>query len=477
MAYSSYLNLDLKSTSESDAAKTKIVVLSKPDQLDDLQLSEALQEKIKRVFKQGKDEVITHFGDELKFVVISQTDAIEPNQMMGVSLYEALAKEEALSTEIKALQLDPRSQNAFLEGLILGSYSFDPYINQDKKDQLEVFVPTVICPEEDLKKTVNLCEGVALTRTVVNEPTNELDSLKFSERITEAGEKFGFNTTVLHKNEIEELGMGGLLAVNQGSDVPPTFNILHYKPKNPVNKKPLVFVGKGVTFDTGGYSLKISGSMSTMKADMGGGGSVLGIMAAVAKNELPYEVVGLIPSTDNKINGKALLVDDIIKISDGTTVEIQNTDAEGRLIMSDALAYAKKYNPELVIDMATLTGAAAAVTGPYGVAMAGNTQSEMDKMTKSGHNTYERVVQFPLWQEFRDLLDSEVADIKNVGGKVGGASIAGKFLEHFTDYNWMHLDIAGAAFISKKHGAKPSGATGTGVRLVYDFIKNASEQS
>src|SRR5690554_1322310 len=436
----------------------------------------SLSKKIAAAFDDKKDEVITSFAASETYWVIATSSDSEQNRKLGISLYKALAKE---SSEISILEglnsLTDKSKNSFLEGLLMGSYKFNPYLKKKENKEVKVYVSNDEFSETSLTQVTNLINGVALTRTLVNEPPNKLDSVMFSERITEAGKKYGFDVEVLQKDKIVELGMGGLLGVNQGSEVPPTFNIMTYKPKNASNKQPLVLVGKGVTFDTGGYSLKTGGHMSTMKSDMGGAATVAGIMAAVAKNELPYYVIGLVPATDNKIDGKALLVDDVITMMDGTTVEIQNTDAEGRLILADALSYAKQYKPELVVDMATLTGAAAAITGPFGIAMAGNKQEKMDELKQAGENTYERLIQLPFWKEFEELLKSDVADLKNIGGPVGGASTAGKFLEHFTDYDWIHLDIAGPAFLKDAQGSNPSGGTGVGVRLLYDFIKTRTE--
>ena len=211
--------------------------------------------------------------------------------------------------------------------------------------------------------------------------------------------------------------------------------------------------------------------MSGMKGDMAGGAAVLGTIMALALNKVPYHVIGLVPATDNKISANALVVDDVITMYDGTTVEVQNTDAEGRLVLADALSYAKQFNPELVIDLATLTGAASAITGPYGIAMMGNSKQDMDSLQQSGEFVYERLIELPFWKEFEELLKSDIADLKNVGGKTGGASVAGKFLEHFTDYNWVHLDIAGAATIDKNIGYKQAGGTACGVRLLYDYIE------
>lgn len=211
--------------------------------------------------------------------------------------------------------------------------------------------------------------------------------------------------------------------------------------------------------------------MSGMKCDMAGGAAVLGIVSAIAVNRLPYHVIGLVPATDNKISSNALVVDDVITMMDGTTVEVQNTDAEGRLVLADALTYAKKFDPELVIDMATLTGASAAITGSFGIAVLGNAQQAIDELKTVGEAVYERLVQLPLWKEYRELLKSGIADLKNIGGSIGGVSTSSLFLKHFTDYPWLHLDIAGAAFVKEAKGYRQSGATAVPVRLVYEFVK------
>lgn len=476
----SYLNLELSSynsTGEIPENSCKIVLISEVKQLEKHDSNASISKKIATAFEAQKDTVITHFGDSQSFWVVATSQDSEQNRKLGISLYKTLAKENCDISYLEGLNdLRESQKNSFLEGLLMGSYQFDSYQKKKERKELKVYISTEASSEKSIKAVTNVINGVALTRSLVNEPPNKLDSVRFSERIVEAGKKYGFKTEVLQKDRITALRMGGLLGVNQGSDVPPTFNIMTYHPKIALNKQPLVLVGKGVTFDTGGYSLKVGGSMSTMKSDMGGGATVVGIMAAVAMNKLPYYVVGLVPATDNKIDGKALLVDDVITMMDGTTVEIQNTDAEGRLILADALTYAKRYNPELVVDMATLTGAAAAITGPFGIAMAGNQQEKMDELKRSGETTYERLFQLPFWKEFEDLLKSDVADLKNIGGPVGGASTAGKFLEHFTDYDWIHLDIAGPAFLKDAKGSNPSGGTGIGVRLLYDFIKLNSEK-
>lgn len=469
------LNLELNSyNSDNEIPKnsSKITIISDVKQIEKSNLPSSLSKKISCVFEDKKDEVIATFNESTSFWVVATSEDPEQNRKLGITLFKALEKEDCNSFYMDDLTGWKEDQKtSLLEGLLLGSYSFKQYQKEKNSKELKVFVSEKIVSKARLNEISNLITGVAITRTLVNEPPSKLDSVKFAERIVQIGKDFGFETEILHKDKIKSLRMGGLLSVNMGSEIPPTFNKMIYQPKNAKNKKPLVLVGKGVTFDTGGYSLKTGGNMTSMKSDMAGAAAVVGLMAAISKNKLPYYVVGLVPSTDNKIDNNALLVDDVITMMDGTTVEVLNTDAEGRLILADALTYAKRYDPELVIDLATLTGAAAAITGPFGIAMAGNHQDKMDELKQSGENSYERIFQLPFWKEFEDLLKSDVADLKNIGGRMGGASTAGKFLEHFTDYDWIHLDIAGPAFLEEPRGLYPSGATGMGVRLLYEFIK------
>jgi leucyl aminopeptidase len=267
--------------------------------------------------------------------------------------------------------------------------------------------------------------------------------------------------------------MGGLLAVNKGSIDPPTFSILTWKPENAVNKKPFVLVGKGVVYDTGGMNIKTGNYLDNMKSDMAGAAAVAGTIYAISKAKLPIHVIGLIPATDNRANNNAYVPDDIITMHNGTTVEVKNTDAEGRLILADALSFAKKYDPELVIDLATLTGSAHAAIGDLGiVAMRKLTEEQFDQLKLSGNNVYERIVEFPLWEEYGEMIKSDIADIKNLGGREAGAITAGKFLEHFTDYPWIHLDIAGSAFLTKQDNYRGIGSTAAGVRLLFDFFNS-----
>ncbi len=285
----------------------------------------------------------------------------------------------------------------------------------------------------------------------------------------------GFRVEVLNRKKIEALRMGGLLAVNRGSVDPPAFNILEWEPEDAVNGKPVILVGKGIVFDTGGLSLKPTlKSMDYMKSDMAGAAVVATTIYAAARNKLPIHLVGLIPATDNRPDGNAYVPGDVITMFDGTTVEIKNTDAEGRLILADTLSYAKKYDPSLVIDVATLTGAATIISGPYATIAMGNSAGDIQKLEQTGNEVYERIIELPLWEEFAKSLKSSVADMNNLGSREAQTSVAGKFLEHFTDYPWIHLDIAGVAFLEEKDSYRPQGGTGIGTRLLYNFLKKCN---
>ncbi len=365
---------------------------------------------------------------------------------------------------------------AFIEGLLLGNYQFIKYFKDaGKKEnslgQVDVYAADIVDKEiEDLAIVV---EAVYHARDLVNEPLSFLTATQFSEEMKNLAAESKAKIEVFNKKKIESLKMGGLLAVNKGSIDPPTFTVLEWKPRKTVNSKPYVFVGKGVVYDTGGLSLKPSNFMEIMKCDMAGGAAVAAALYAIAKAKLPVHVIGLIPATDNRPDGNAYVPGDVITMYDGSTVEVLNTDAEGRMILADALSYAKQYDPELVINIATLTGAAARAIGPQGmVGLNTKAEAEFELLQKSGDIVNERIVEFPMWDDYKEQLKSEIADQKNIGGVDAGAITAAKFLEHFTDYPFIHLDIAGPAFLSKKDSYRSVGGTGVGVRLLFDFIKS-----
>ncbi|PKP35688.1 MAG: peptidase M17 [Bacteroidetes bacterium HGW-Bacteroidetes-17] len=364
----------------------------------------------------------------------------------------------------------------FAEGMSLGNYQFLKYFKEKTKKQnvlSEIKIISNIIDPKSVEQLNILTEANAIARTLVNEPVSYLTAEKFSEEIQQIFNETDVKVEVLNKRKIESLKMGGLLAVNKGSIDPPTFNIIEYKPENVVNQKPYVFVGKGVVYDTGGMNIKTEDHMNDMKCDMAGGAAVTGAIYAIAKAKLPVYVIGLIPATDNRTDGNAYVSGDVIYMHDGTSVEVLNTDAEGRIILADALSYAKKYEPELVIDLATLTGAAQRAIGHNGsVAMGTKSENEIKLLSESGYRVHERIVEFPFWEEYDEEIKSSIADIKNLGGPTAGAITAGKFLAHFTDYPYIHLDIAGTAFLNKKDSYRGLGGTGVGVRLLFDFIKH-----
>ena len=323
---------------------------------------------------------------------------------------------------------------------------------------------------EDLQRLLIVARAVEKCKDLVNEPYCSLNAEGLAAAFVNMSHEVGIDVEVMHKQQIEAKQMGGILAVNKGSIDPPTFTVMQYSPENAVNEKPLVLVGKGLVYDTGGLNLKPGDYMNDMKEDMAGAAVMACAMYAVAALGLPVKVVGLFPSTDNRPGGDAYASGDIVNMYDGTNVEVVNTDAEGRMILADALAYAKEFSPALVIDAATLTGAASRAIGPYGIAcVEKDAEKYMDCLCGCGEQVYERIARFPFWREYDQLIKSDIADIKNCGPAEAGMITAGKFLAYFTDYPFIHLDIAGVAMFDKKNNYTGKGATGFGVRLIVEF--------
>ncbi len=394
----------------------------------------------------------------------------------GTSIYGSLKKDKQAGACIYDLIGDKSLTLALTEGLALSSYQFDKYKTESKEDvkELTIWVASSALNQGDLDELKQVCNAVFVTRNLVNEPVSTLNVEELSETVSELGAIHGFDVEIYNKTKLETLKFGGLLGVNKGSIDPPAFHILEWKPEHAKNTKPVVLVGKGVVYDTGGINLKTHpGGLDDMKSDMGGAASVVGAFVAIASNKLPMHVIGLIPATDNRPGGNAIVPGDVLTMHNGKTVEVLNTDAEGRLILADALSYADKYDPELVIDFATLTGSAVMALGHYGTVGMGTASNEtFEELEQAGECVYERIVRFPFWEEYDELIKSEVADIKNLGGREAGAITAGKFLSHFVNHPWIHLDIAGPAFVKKEDSYRGSGASGVGVRLLYQFLKN-----
>jgi len=431
---------------------------------------------------EAKEKLITvQAYDKIDFVRILDVDEIansdkEALRKDGHTIISRLREEKVTAVSLFDLIAEKEAVIAMTEGLALSSYRFDKY-KTDEASRLKnnpiVHVATSVMSQCELHELSRLCQAVFITRDLVNEPVGTLDVAAFSEVVKALGEQHGFGVDIFNKNKLESLKFGGLLAVNKGSVDPPAFHILEWKPENATNEKPVVLVGKGVVYDTGGINLKTPpGSLDDMKSDMGGAASVVGAMVAVSSNRLPKHVVGLIPATDNRPGGNAIVPGDVLNMHNGKTVEVINTDAEGRLILADALSYSDKYDPALVIDLATLTGSAVMALGHYGTVGMGTAGDDVfDALLKAGEAVHERIVRFPFWSEYDELIKSDVADIKNLGVREAGSITAGKFLSHFIKHPWVHLDIAGPAFVKKEDSYRGKGGSGVGVRMLYEFLK------
>ncbi|MFH1443308.1 MAG: leucyl aminopeptidase [Candidatus Micrarchaeota archaeon] len=326
----------------------------------------------------------------------------------------------------------------------------------------------------NIKKTVEatqrICEAANLSRDLDNEPGNVGTPAFIAKMAEEAGKKYGFKCKVLNRADIEALKMHSFLSVAKGSVQEPKFVIMEW---NPRGRETVVLVGKGITFDSGGISLKPSKDMEKMKWDKSGACTVIGAMAAAAQLKLPQHIVALAPLTENLPSGSASKPGDVVYASNGKSIEIANTDAEGRLVLADALAYAAKYKPKAVIDFATLTGACVVALGDVCAGVMGNDEKLMEKLRKAGEKTGERVWQLPLWKEYDDKIKSDIADVKNIGMGSGdaGAITAAAFLKKFVNYPWAHVDIAGTAWNDNEKPYGIKGATGFGVRLIIEMLR------
>jgi len=434
-----------------------------------------------------REKDVAHLNQLDHHVIVSGLDSLdtpknnrlESARKAGFRLHTILNDHDVETVAVVNGGVEPEECVAFAEGLALTNYQFLKYHSdiKDTKYKLnEIQLYDDGLTDDHVEKLENLVTAVYHTRDLVNEPLSYLTALQLSAEMEKMGKEAGFLVEVFNKKKIESLKMGGLLAVNKGSVDPPTFSILTWKPEGAVNNHPIVLVGKGVVYDTGGLSLKPThDSMDYMKCDMGGAAAVAGALYAVAKNRLPVWVIGLIPATDNRPDGNAYVPGDVVTMYDGKTVEVLNTDAEGRMLLADALSYAKQYNPEVVLELSTLTGSAQMAIDKYGIVGMGNaSRTIMENLKESGDYTSERIAEFPFWDEYKEQLKSEIADLKNIGGKYAGAITAGKFLEHFTEYPYIHLDIAGPSFNKALFNYRGKGGSGVGVRILYNYLLHRS---
>ena len=366
------------------------------------------------------------------------------------------------------------------EAVTLANYVFDQYKTDAKAKLPSIEEVTIIHSGSDtaVKKAMQeaeiVCAGNILTRNLINEPPIVLTPDELANRAKKMSKKYGLKCSVFDEKHMKKLGMNAALAVGSGSSHPPRFIIVEHNPR--AKGKTIVLVGKGITFDSGGLGIKPGQSMQTMKCDMGGAATVLGIMQTIAQLKVPVHVVGLIAAAENMTGANAYRPDDIITAMNGKSIEIWHTDAEGRVTMADSLSYAAKYKPDMVIDFATLTGAAVVALGDTCAAIMGNDQPTMDKLKASGEIVFERLWQLPLYEEYCNMVKGEVADVKNLGGwhKKAGTITAGAFLKEFVPEGakWVHMDIAGTAFADEDKEYWNKGGTGFGVRLMTHFLKH-----
>ena len=368
---------------------------------------------------------------------------------------------------------------SFVTGLLLGAYQFNEFKTLER-DKIRKIEETVLLGETEqetsrigqgLERGRIISNAVCLARDLANAPSNQVTPNALAEKSREIARNQGLGIEVLDLSEAETMGMGAFVAVAKGSQEPARFIMLEYNKGKGLDT--IVLVGKGITFDSGGISIKPAERMEQMKADMSGAAAVLGAMEAASKLQLPLHLVGIIPATENLPSGKAYKPGDVLKTLSGQTVEVISTDAEGRLILSDALTYSLRYKPKAIIDLATLTGACVIALGDYVMGLFGNDEALLKRIEEASAKSGEKAWRFPLWDEYFEYIKSDVADFRNVGTRAAGAIIGGIFLSKFVEKTpWVHLDIAGPAFIEKERPYIPKGGTGVGVRLLVQLLRD-----
>ena len=450
--------------------------------------SKLLQEKInQKKFKGEKGKILNFdFFDQrlqtLKIIGLGESKNINSNDIKN-SLADVIRKSSDKEEKISILfpwELinSPEEIQSFGESARLSAYKDNRFNSKrdDKKVLKEIeFLNLNKFKNINFIETEYICEGVELARRLVAAPPNSLTPLEMSIQASKIAKDHGLEIKILEKNECEDLGMGAYLAVAKGSDLEPKFIHLTLKSKSPVKEK-IALVGKGLTFDSGGYNLKVGASqIEMMKYDMGGSAAVLGAAKALgAIKPDGLEIHFIVAACENMINGSAVHPGDVIKASNGKTIEINNTDAEGRLTLADALTYASNLKPDSIIDLATLTGAIVVALGNDVAGFWTNNNMMARDLKTASSQAGEELWQMPLQKSYKDGLKSHIADMKNTGPRAGGSITAALFLEEFFDKNikWAHIDIAGTCWTDKNKGIHPSGATGYGVKTLVQWIKN-----
>ena len=414
--------------------------------------------------------------DEFDLEKLRQVSATVVRQLrdLGIKRYSVLFYEDKAKTDREKVA------QALVEGTILGHYQFNEHKTEELDKIKMVDEVDLLCSDDTQKSKAQagldigkiISEGTVLARDLSNHPANVATPSMLAETAKEIAKAENLKCKILSTQELEKQGFQALLGVAKGSYEDPKFITLEHNAEAK-EYDTVVIAGKGITFDSGGISLKAGKGMEEMKYDMSGAAAVLGTMQVIGKLHLPLRVIGLIAATENMPGGDAQKPGDVIKSLSGKTIEVVNTDAEGRLVLADTLAYATKYEPSAIIDLATLTGAVITALGHFVCGMMGTSQELMDKLKIAGENSGERVWALPLWDEYDKAIESDVADVKNIGDGTAGTITGGAFLKKFVkDYPWAHLDIAGTAWMTKEQPYSPKGATGFGVRLLVEFLRN-----
>ncbi|HEX6927005.1 MAG TPA: leucyl aminopeptidase [Longimicrobiaceae bacterium] len=372
---------------------------------------------------------------------------------------------------------------AVAEGAVLGAYVFDELKSKKEEDNgeapvhvqaftvLEESADKIPAIEEGARVGATLARGENLARTLGNLPGNVVTPEYLAREAERIAGDYGMKVTILGPAELEKEGMHALLAVSRGSDAEPRLIVLEHR-KGPPDGKPLVLLGKGLTFDAGGISIKPAAGMEEMKFDMCGGAAVLGAMQAIGELDLPANVVGVVPSSENLLSGSSMKPGDILRSHLGKTIEVVNTDAEGRLILADALSYLRRFEPAAVVDAATLTGACVIALGHHASGAMGNDEELLKEVEAAGERVGQRVWRLPMFEEYREQIKSDYADLKNSGGRPAGTITAAWFLREFVgDFPWVHLDIAGTAYGDGKLSYQVKGATGAPTRLFVEWVR------
>lgn len=383
--------------------------------------------------------------------------------------------------QLLAKKMDPvESAQCVAEGILLADYRYNDY--RPKKDSQSIVnlekITLLVAGQSEVsgvKKAVSaaegICSGVCFARDLINAPGNLKSPEYLAQQAVSMAEQNGIKAKLLDRRELERQGFGAMLGVAQGSERPPYLIVLEYQGGDRM-QKPIALVGKGVVFDAGGISLKPAEKMDEMKMDMGGAAAVLGTMFAAAQLKLPVNLVAVIPAVENMPSGTAIRPGDILTSLSGKTIEVLNTDAEGRLILADALTYVERFHPRVVIDLATLTGACIIALGNQAAAVLGNHDGLIRQLLKAGDRSGERLWQLPLWDDYSEQIKSDFADVKNTGGRPAGTITAAAFLRKFADeYTWAHLDIAGMAWQERGKAGQPKGGTGFGVRMLIEYLR------